>query len=1189
MKKTLHALCMIGKYYLYGFVVQLLFLNLLHADPSNAQGSLDIKEVFLSLDLEEATLLEAFTEIKKQTRFSFIYDDRLLDGSSGVNLNVQNQSLESILLMLAAKHRLSFRQVDDKISVRPSTRRAAERTILVEVTVSGKVVDPNGESIPGVTISVPGTSLGTATDIEGNYSITVPDGSTLVFSFIGFETQRIPVGDQSIINLTMQEDVSSLDEVVVVGYGTQRKSDLTGAISSVGSETLQERPVTNVVQALQGNAAGVHVSTNMRPGELPAVRIRGNRSINASNDPLYVIDGIPVISQLGVNSFSLNDINPNDIESVEILKDASATAIYGSRGANGVILVTTKKGKKGQVKIDYNTTFSMDSYKNLTDWMTGGQYVDIWRQSLINGRLYGNAENQDLSTPAQPWYPDPFLDQQVMGLGQDTYARNGVWMGYEWEEFGVTPRYRPTTSEERALGWPDQVPIYNSENVRNHNWQDEVTRAGITQIHQVSLSAGTDVSRLYISLGYFNQNGVQKDQDFERFTVNLNGDIAATKWLTLGTSVMGSFSKQNFGFMGPNTSNTGSKDLFSRAVDQFPYAIPRDSDGNLIQNPGGNLSLWNPVMDIDQALNERRASAVMANMFAEVTFTPWLKYRLNFGGQMRNFRNGSWTGPNSSNHLTIQPNTAGMSRNENFGWVAENLLFIDKNIGDVHNIGVTLLQSSQYSRNEGMAMSVINTIVPASLWYDLNSNAVGNPRSYGTSFTENTLQSWMARINYAYKDKYLLTASGRYDGASVLAPGHKWDFFPSFSLAWKMQEEAFMSDVSWLNELKPRFGYGVTGNSAVNPYTTTGPLSRNPYIFGDQAAFGFLPQLAQNPELGWEKTAQWNAGLDFGILRGRVMGSFEAYDMTTTGLIFARALPAVTGYVQKFENIGSTRNRGLEMTLSTVNVETQDFTWQTDFNFGLNREEIVELVNGEEDMIVNNLFIGHPIHSFFDFQHDGIWQNTEADLEEMRRFNENGHNFYPGTVKITDQNGNYRIDGDDRVVVGSRQPRWTGGITNTLRYKNWTFSSMAYARVGQTYMGGFPHYGGVWPNGRYETDFWGWDNPGGRWPLPVMGANVENIASAMQFNDGSFVAVRHISLAYDFPRTLIERAAMTNLQVNLQVVNPFLFGGDVVRMGMNPDDDTSWEIRNAQGDPLGGMNNNRILPQSFVITLRAGF
>ncbi|ERM83226.1 hypothetical protein P872_17025 [Rhodonellum psychrophilum GCM71 = DSM 17998] len=1073
-----------------------------------------------------------------------------------------------------------------------SERSATEEKVNYrEIIISGVVTDnEEGLTLPGVNVLIKGTTVGTVTDIDGKYSLTIPNGNVvLVFSSIGFVTQEIRVGSNSTINIVMNQDLQQLGEVIVVGYGSQKKSDLTGAITSVSAAKLEERPITNIAQALQGNAAGVHVTSNMRPGELPAVRIRGNRSINASNDPLYVVDGIPIVSQLGVSSFSLNDISPNDIESIEVLKDASATAIYGSRGSNGVILVTTKKGKKGQLKVNYTATVSLDSYKNLTNWMSGGQYVDIWRRSLINGRLYGSNGNQNLNTAATSWYPDPFLDQQVMGLGQDPNARDAVWRGYEWEEFGVTPRLRPTTAEERSMGWPNEVPVYNAENVGNHNWQDEVTRQGITQIHQLSLSSGTENSRLYLSLGYHEQVGVQKDQDFERFTLNLNGDVTPTKWLTVGTSVIGSFSNQNYGFMGPNTSNTGAKDLFSRANGQFPYAVPRDGNGQIIPNPGGNLNLWNPVMDIDQALNERRTASVLANIYSEITFTPWLKYRVNFGGQIRNFRNGSWTGPNASNHLTLRRNTAGMSRDENFSWVAENLLFVDKTFGDDHAIGITLLQSSQYSRREGMSIGVSNTVIPASQWYNLASNTNGRPDSYGSSFTENTLQSWMLRVNYALKNKYLFTASGRYDGSSVLAPGKKWDFFPSFSAAWKMQEEGFLRDVSWIYELKPRLGFGVTGNSSVNPYTTTGPLSQNPYVFGSDAAIGFLPQLVQNPDLGWEKTAQWNAGLDFGLFDGKVKGALEVYDMTTTGLIFGRSLPAVSGYVQKFENIGSTRNRGVELTLSTINLEKNGFVWQTDFNFGANREQIVSLVNGAEDMIANNLFIGHPIHSFFDYRHDGIWQNTPEDLEQMALFNANGHRFYPGTVKIVDQNGDYRIDSDDREVLGSRQPKWTGGITNTFIYKNWTLSMMAYGRFGQTYFGGLPSTGGIFPNGRYETDFWDWDNPNGRWPLPIIGANVQNIVNPLQFNDGSFVSIRHISLAYDFPIQTIARMGMSSLQVNVQFVNPFIFGGDMVRLGFNPDDDTSWENRNGQGDPLGGMNSNTILPQSFVFTLRAGF
>ncbi|WP_187261612.1 SusC/RagA family TonB-linked outer membrane protein [Pontibacter beigongshangensis] len=1065
------------------------------------------------------------------------------------------------------------------------------------ITVSGRVVDNTGEGLPGVSVVVKGTTIGANTDIDGRYSLTVPNGNaTLVFSYIGFVSQEVALNNRAVLDVTMATDTKTLEEVVVVGYGTQKKSDLTGAITSVSSAVIEERPVQNVLQALQGRAAGVNVSTNVRPGETPSVSIRGNRSLTADNGPLYVVDGIPIVAALGVTSFSINDIHPNDIASVEVLKDASATAIYGSRGANGVILITTKKGTAGKVSVNYNHTTSLDSYKSLTDWMDGGQYIDRWRESLMYGRNYQLTTNTDRTQAPTIWYPDPFIDREKMNLGVDQRSLNNVWAGYEWEEYGVTPRTRPTTPEEQAMGWPAQVPVYNSQNIPTFDWRDAATRTGVTQNHQLSLSSGTETSRVYLSLGYYDQKGVQRDQDFKRFNVNLNGDISPKKWLTLGTSVMGSFSLQNYGVNPPNTSNTGSKDLFSRANDQFPFAFPRDENGDFIRNTGPNINIWNPLVDIDQTKNERRSSAIMANMFTELKFTPWLKYRLNFGAQVRNFRNGAWTGPEATSHLTNRPNTAGYNREENFSWVAENLLFVDKTFADIHTIGVTLLQSQQASRRENIGTNVSSTIIPLSLWYDLGSNTVGRPDGYGTGFTENTLMSWMGRINYSLMDRYLLTASGRYDGSSVLAPGNKWDFFPSFAFAWKMQEESFMENLTWISELKPRIGYGVTGNSSVNPYTSSGPLSRNPYSFGSVAGIGYLPQLVQNPNLSWEKTAQSNIGVDFGVLNNRITGSVELYEARTSDLIMERSLPAVTGYVNKFENIGKTRNRGLELTLSTVNIETKDFTWSTDINFSRNREEIVELINGKEDMLANTWFIGYPVSGVYrHYDNAGIWQNTPEDLAEMAKFNANRHNFYPGSIKIVDQNGDYRIDGEDYVIRGHNRPKWTGGLNTNFRYKNLTLQSFIYARVGQTYFGGYPNsYGGVFPNGRVENDVWTFQNPGGRWPMPYNGTLAyDNFTPAMQFHSGSFVTVRNISLSYDFPQTMLSRFFLNNLQLNVQVLNPFIFGGDIVQMGLNPDDDTNWgrqsQANSNSTSPLGGTNNNTILQQSVVFGLRVGF
>src|SRR5690606_35689402 len=443
---------------------------------------------------------------------------------------------------------------------------------------------------------------------------------------------------------------------------------------------------------------------------------------------------------------------------------------------------------------------------------------------------------------------------------------------------------------------------------------------------------------------------------------------------------------------------------------------------------------------------------------------------------------------------------------------------------------------------------------------------------------------------YGYKGRYLITATCRYDRASVLAPDHKWRFYPSVSAAWNVMDENFMSSLTWVNELKLRGGYGVTGNSAVNPYTTSGPLSRNPYAFGDVAAVGYLPQLVRNPFLGWEQTAQYNIGIDFNIWNSRVSGSLEAYQGNTSDLILERALPPVSGYVEKLENIGRTRNTGYEITLNTVNIQKEHFTWSTSINWNTNKEEIVELQNGKQDMLADRWFIGQPLQVFYQYDNAGVWQNTPEDLAEIEQFNANGHRFYPGTVRVVDQNGDYRITADDMVIRGTTRPKWSGGITNTFRYKDLTLSTFIYARWGQTFFGGYRNsYGGIWPNGRVENDLWSWDNPNGTWPMASNLPGRENTSVAMQFHDGSFISVRNISLTYDLPKEWLANQFVKGLQLNTQVMNPFIFGKSAVKMGYNPDDDTNWERPSGDGNPLGGSNNNTILPQSYVFSIRANF
>lgn len=1058
--------------------------------------------------------------------------------------------------------------------------------------VTGKVTDDSGIPVQGVNVQVKGSSAATTTKADGSFEIMAPSGkATLVFSHVAFAEQEFSLNNRNEVSLSLQPAIGALSDVVVVGYGTTKKSDITGAVSRLTADDIKERPTQNVLQAIQGKAPGVHVSSNIKPGELPIVRIRGNRSISASNDPLYVIDGIPMVNALGVTSFSMADLNPNDIASLEVLKDASATAVYGSRGANGVILITTVKGKKGRTSVSYNTTISLDSYHSLTDWMDGGEYVDRWRESLINGRTYHSiANNADLTIPAKRWYPNPGDDSIMIRLaGQlDPIAMASVMMGYEWNTDG-TVKMRPTTAEEQAMGWPAMVPMYNAGNIRSFDWIGAASRQGVTQNHQVSVTAGSELSRMAVSLGYYKQLGVQRDQDYQRYTLSLSGDLTPVKWLTLGTSILGSFSMQNFGIQAPNTSNTGSKDLYSRATDQFPYALPYDANGFFAKNPGGNAQLWNPLADIGESLNERRSMAIMANIYAELKFTPWLKYRVNFGPQLRNFRNGSFVSTNATSHLKT-PGSGGYATQENFSWVVENLLYIDKTFGKDHTIGVTLLQSSQKSRRENSTTSVAGLVNPLSLWYDLGAYTTGTP-GVGTGFTENTLTSFMGRVNYTLMNKYLITASGRADGASVLAPGNKWSFFPSFAVAWKMQEEGFLNSVNWISELKPRFGFGITGNSSVEPYTTSGPLSRNPYVYGSTAGIGYLPQLVQNPDLKWEETAQSNFGLDFALFKSRISGSIEYYIQNTSDLLFRRSLPAVSGYVEKLQNIGKTKNTGIEIALSVTPLQKKDMSWSIDLNWAKNNEEIVELVNGKQDMVANNLFIGQPTQIYRQYANAGVWGASQKELEEMAKFNAapGNHRFRPGTVRVVDQNGDYRIDGNDLVILGTPRPTWTGGVSTTFTYKEWSIQAFLYLRWGQTYFGGYPNsYGGNFPNGRVENDVWSWNNQTGRWPMPNASGLIENITSAMQYNDGSFGVLRNISLSYAIPKKVLEKARIKDAVVNFQVLNPFMFGPGVVKWGLNPDDDTNWSIASSNTNPLGGTNNNTILPQSFVFGLRVG-
>lgn len=1053
--------------------------------------------------------------------------------------------------------------------------------------VTGKVTSSeDGLAMPGANIIIKGTVTGTVSDAFGNYKIDVPSSeSVLVFSSIGYMTQEAVVGGRAVIDVAMRLDVTQLSEVVVVGYGTVKKSDVTGSLSSVTAEQLQSVPVQSVSQALQGRAAGVDVSmSNFRPGENPTIRIRGNRSLKATNNPLYVVDGIPLAEGSGINDF-----NPSDIKSIEILKDASATAIYGSRGANGVILVSTKRGVPGKAKITYDGYVGVSKPLTPIEMFNGGQFAELRREA--------NRNNNNKSY-VQPW-ADPNADYAIFSADPNMWE--AVAAGYEWvDKDARIPVMRNITEEERAIyqAYYDQdiiryqglsnqaavyaklidpatitqVPVYHHDRVPTTDWPDYVMRTGVKTNHQFSVSGGNEDLLVKFAGGYYNELGIQKNQDFTRYNISLSLDYKFNKNIRFGGALNGSVADQAFG---------GGTDIYTRAIGQLPIARPYDNEGGLIVRPGSDALIFNPIFDVENALDDRKINRVFGSFYGEVQLMEGLKYRVNFGPDLRQNTRGRYF-----SSLTTERNlgnsTAYYDTDQRFTYVMENLLYYDKTFGQ-QTLGVTLLQSVQSEHFESSSLQASNIPIDASEYYNIGLSIADAPDAYGTNLTVRKLMSYMGRVNYTIANKYLLTATGRFDGSSVLAPGNKWDFFPSFALAWKTHEEEFISGLNLFDELKVRVGYGKTGNSAVNPYSTWGSLAKTRALLGTTAAYGFRPEFLANPDLKWENTAQWDVGLDFGILGGRISGTVDLYIQNTTNLIMDRALPTVSGFGLIQENIGATRNKGIELSLSSVNIDNKEgFKWSTDVIFAKNNEEIVELFGGKVDDVGNRWFIGEPLSVFYDLKPVGVWQSNEREAALQYR-------TIPGRGKFYDKDNNLSINADDRVIRGSAVPQWTGSLINTVSYKRFELSAFLYARYGYTIASGYYRPALA---GRYTEpaviDYWTPANPTNAYPRPNTNQErLENPESYL-YQDGSFLKLRQVTLNYNFSSELASKLKMTSLNVYVTAYNPKLWTN--FRAGdpefATPSVNETTGARLAINNQLVGNNQSE---KSLVIGVRVGF
>jgi TonB-linked SusC/RagA family outer membrane protein len=1028
-------------------------------------------------------------------------------------------------------------------------------------TVTGVVSNEKSQPLAHVTVVARNTktnfAAGASTDTAGVFSFSnLPAGGPYNFSFsgVGYQAQdmngyTLKEGASLSLVVTMREFESTLDQVVVVGYGTRKRSEVTSSIVSINSQDIKERPVQNALQALQGKAAGIDITSNERPGEIGKVLIRGVRSLTASSDPLYVVDGVPL------NVGSISAVNPNDIETIDVLKDASATAIYGSRGANGVVLITTKKGKNGAINLDYVGTLTVEDIQNRMKMMNSAQYIDFRRDAYRRVKYLGLTGT---SYPDQPTMAD---DQKI--FGSDPYAWANVQKG--WANGAWDGSLVPTT-----------------------NWTDMVKRTGITQDHIISVSGGSQKVKAYASFGYLKQKGTQLGQDFTRYSSKFNIDINPVKWFGMGTSITATYGLQNYGY---STSNaTGPSSLYAAANGMLPFAIPFDSTGKRINLPGGDVNINNPIGEDKYNINLRKTLRALGAFHIEFMPIDGLRYRLTFGPDYNNLYNGRYMDSMSINRGSGQAgssNYAQLNQTNNFAWTLDHLLTYNKTINGDHAIGATFLYSATSIRDETSSMTATKLPWASQKWYQLNS--VSALDAFSTGLTERQLLSYMGRITYGYKGKYFFDAYSRWDGASQLAKGHKWDVFPAASVAWRVSEEDFMKEVPWVDNLKVRVGVGSVGNSSITPYQTLGPAQTEYYTWGSVVDAGYVssdpssqnPSTMPNPNLKWERTTQADLGLEFRLFRGRVDGSIDLYASKTKNLLMLRPIPITLGYPQTYDNVGMTANKGIEITLNTVNVQQGDFTWSSTLNFSTNRDKILETGNGKFDDVSSGWFIGKRLNVIYDYEKVGIWQ--ESDKDELAKFNANlpaGSQFKPGMIKVKDQNGDYKIDANnDRRVVGNLQPKWNGGLMNEFTYKNWGLNIFIFSRWGYSIITGAEALQGRFA--QRVLNYWTPANPTNDYPAP----NYNNAAgdayrSSMNYQDGSFIKIRNITLSYMMPGSLLGRMKMKNLRIYGQVLNPGLIYSKINWL----DPDLNARIKSSDADP-GVSTYNR----GFVIGVNAGF
>jgi TonB-linked SusC/RagA family outer membrane protein len=1000
--------------------------------------------------------------------------------------------------------------------------------IAQERVVTGKIKDPSGNPLPGVNVNVWGTRISVTADVTGTFRIPVAsENSVLVFTFVGFLQKEVKVGSETDFNVSMTYDNADLDQVVVVGYGTSKRRDLTGSVYSVKPGMVTATPVSNAAEALQGRIPGLDITRSSgTPGGGVNIQLRGNRTLSGNDDkggmpgstsaPLVIIDGF--------QGGSISDINPNDIESVEVLKDASSTAIYGWMGANGVIIVTTKRGKD-RPKVSYNGYYGFNKVH----------------------------------------YPKARMGQQYLDFRKDAYIGGGV----------------PASTNESVLPDVDERNFYlNNQWI---DWLDVATRNGIEQSHTASIQSGGDKTKVFFSTGVYREEGVLRGTDNTRYNARLNYDQRISNMFKAGFMTQLTYSNLNRRTdpMSQITQMSPLGQVYDDKGNIRPFPGLRT---DTVYNPK-NKNLLSPITDDRPGAykdNTARGN-IIANGYVEFTPITGLSLKSSFGTTLTYSRRGQYFDSLSIDAYNDGVGaTAKVANNFTRFYSWENVATYNKKIAD-HNFTLTGLTS--YTRQDadnsvagGSRLSLVNNE-----FYNLDGTQTTG-RTTESSYERTTTFSYAGRLNYTFKGKYLLQATMRADGVSRLSPSNKWDYFPSAGLGWNIHQEDFMKDLWFVNNLKIRATYGVAGNASIAAYNTQSVLTMGNATLGNSSVVvASFKDLVGNSSLGWEKSSTVNLGLDFALFKSRIFGTIDAYKTKTTDILYKRPLPTSSGFSWQWQNVGESENKGVEVALSSINVSQRDFKWTSTITFTAAQEKITRLITNENILgsskETQSLLIGHPVKSWYGFTKLGIWQTNEnKDLKQKV----GSHEYVEGDIKVLDVDGNNVIEAKlDEGFQGADVPKWFGGFQNTFTYKGLELSVYMVARYGQIinaeFMAGRFNVDGT-GNGIADFDYWRPDNPTNDFPRPRKDAKYSNAEYtgyySMNFIDGSFVKLKTATLAYTLPSQLSRKAFADKIRL-------YVTGNNILTKTKNK------YLKNY--DPERGGSENGPITRSFVVGANIDF